>query len=68
MHLLDFEGDFAPMIELGGHRGEGGRVLMQLSLTLHHAAADGYHVKLFLDSMAEWIHHAERWMNGKAEG
>lgn len=68
MHLIDFDGYFAPMIELGGYREEGGRVLMPLSLTLHHAAADGYHVKLFLDSMTEGIHHAERWMNAKAEG
>ena len=67
MHLLDFEGYFAPMIELGGYREEEGRVLMPLSLTLHHAAADGCHVKLFLDSITEGIHHAERWMNAEAE-
>ena len=30
---------------------EGGRTRMPLSVTCHHAATDGYHVKCFLDAL-----------------
>lgn len=44
---------YFPSVEAGKFREENGRVIMPLSLTCHHATTDGYHVKLFLDSLKE---------------
>lgn len=53
---------YFPSVEAGKYFTEGGRLLMPLSITCHHATTDGYHVKRFLedfcrdaDNFAEFI-------------
>lgn len=44
---------YFPSVEAGRYYESGGKNLMPLSLTCHHAATDGYHVKCFLDAFQE---------------
>lgn len=44
---------YFPSVEAGRYYESGGKTLMPLSITCHHAAADGYHVKCFLDAFQE---------------
>ena len=42
---------YFPSIEAGRFIEEGGRTLLPLSITCHHAATDGWHVRQFLDEL-----------------
>ena len=44
---------YFPSVEAGRYYESGGKTLMPLSITCHHAATDGYHVKCFLDAFQE---------------
>ena len=43
----------APMIVWGRYRETGGRVCLPLSITVSHAAADGFHLARFLNETEE---------------
>ena len=39
-----------------------GTTTMPLSITVNHAAIDGYHIKLFLDDLQWSMDHPEEWI------
>lgn len=39
-----------------------GRKIIPVSITVHHAIADRYHVGLFLDKFQEYMNYPEKWM------
>lgn len=53
VHSFENKPYYFPSVEAGKFIVESGRVLLPLSITCHHAATDGYHVKCFLDSLCE---------------
>lgn len=54
VHSYDCKPYFFPSVEAGRiYKNADGRELLPLSLTCHHAAADGYHVNLFLQQLQE---------------
>ncbi|MFA9376522.1 MAG: CatA-like O-acetyltransferase [Lachnotalea sp.] len=36
--------------------------MIKLSISIHHAVADGYHVGLFLDEFQTGMNYPEEWM------
>lgn len=48
VHSYENKAYYFPSVEAGKFYEQDGRVYMPLSLTCHHAATDGYHVKCFL--------------------
>ena len=44
---------YFPSVEAGRFEEREGRLMMPLSITCHHAAADGWHVQQFLTSCQE---------------
>lgn len=42
---------YFPSVEAGRFVEEGERTLLPLSITCHHAATDGWHVRMFLDEL-----------------
>ncbi|MCI6374119.1 MAG: CatA-like O-acetyltransferase [Clostridiales bacterium] len=42
---------YFPSVEAGRFIEENGRTLLPLSVTCHHAATDGWHVRLFLEEL-----------------
>lgn len=59
VHSYENKYYFFPSIEAGKYHDVGGRVLMPLSMTCHHATTDGYHVSEFLKSLQYEMDHFE---------
>jgi len=38
------------------------KIIMPLSITVHHATIDGYHIKEFLEDINELINTCENWI------
>lgn len=53
VHSYENKPYFFPSVEAGKLFERSGRILMPLSMTCHHAATDGYHVKCFLESLQQ---------------
>lgn len=53
VHSYENKPYYFPSVEAGKLYEEGGRILMPLSMTCHHATTDGYHVKCFLESLQQ---------------
>ncbi len=53
---------YFPVLQAGKFFDKGHRKMMPLSITVHHAVADGYHVGLFLQKFQEGMLHPEEWI------
>ncbi len=53
---------YFPVIQAGKFFDKGGKKSMPLSITVHHAVADGYHVSEFLDKFQKYMAYPEDWM------
>ncbi len=53
---------FFPSVEAGKFMELDGKLKMPLSVTLHHAATDGYHVQQFLNEFERLMDHPEVWL------
>ena len=53
VHSYERKDYYFPSVEAGGFYERDGRLLLPLSLTVHHAAADGWHVSRFLERLQE---------------
>ena len=55
VHVFD-EGKFlAPVITWGKYEPECGKLMMPLTMNIHHAAADGFHLSRFFNEVQELI-------------
>ena len=56
MHIFDSGTYLAPVITWGKYeKDNSGRILMPLSLNIHHAVADGFHLSRFFIEVQELI-------------
>lgn len=62
VHSYENKPYYFPSVEAGMIYESGGKLLLPLSITCHHAAADGYHVKQFLDVLQDGMNHMERYL------
>ena len=53
VHSYERKDYYFPSVEAGSFYEKDGRLLLPLSLTVHHAAADGWHVSRFLERLQE---------------
>lgn len=51
VHSYENKAYYFPSVEAGKFFEQDGRIFMPLSLTCHHAATDGYHIKCFLEDL-----------------
>ena len=54
--------NYFPVIQAGRFFDREGKIYMPLSITVHHAVADGYHVGLFLEKFKTGIADPESWV------
>lgn len=52
---------FFPVVQAGKFVNEAGRWQMPLSVTIHHAVADGYHVSQFFERLQVAFDHPDEW-------
>ena len=57
VHSYESKAYYFPSVEAGKFRERDGKTLLPLSLTVHHAAADGWHVHRFLERLQEEMDH-----------
>ena len=55
---------YLPVIQAGKFFEKEERKMMPLSITVHHAVADGYHVSEFLEKFKTHMACPQNWMNG----
>lgn len=60
LHNHGIKDYYVPSFEAGGFTETGGKIFMPLSVTVHHAVTDGYHLKMFFEEL-------QRTMNGPGE-
>lgn len=65
VHSYENKPYFFPSVEAGKYEERGGRVIMPLSLTCHHAATDGWHVAAFFDDLQKDMNAFERILEEK---
>lgn len=59
LHVFD-EGKFlAPVVTWGKYEAEGDKMLMPLTMNVHHAVADGFHLSRFFNEVQELINRLE---------
>lgn len=59
VHVFD-EGKFlAPVVTWGKYEEEHGRLMMPLTMNIHHAVADGFHLSRFFNEVQEMINTLE---------
>lgn len=62
LHNHGIKDYYFPSFEAGKFVEEEGKVFMPLSVTVHHATADGYQLKLFFESLQRTMNHPEEWL------
>lgn len=53
---------YVPSFEAGAFEEKDGKIFMPLSMTVHHATTEGYHIKCFLEKMREYADNTEVWL------
>jgi len=62
VHSYENKAYYFPSVEAGKFFQQDDRILMPLSVTCHHAATDGYHVKCFLESLQKDMDDFQRYL------
>jgi chloramphenicol O-acetyltransferase type A len=61
-HSYENKNYFFPTIEAGKFYDNNGKLLMPLSITVHHATTDGWHIINFLNDLQYEMDHPEIWI------
>ena len=56
-----------PIITFGKYFEQTGRVLLPVSLQLHHAVCGGYHTGLFVGELQRLADYSKEWINDPKE-
>ena len=62
LHNHGIKDYYKPSFESGGFAETLERIQMPLSVTVHHATTDGYHLKVFFEELQETMNHPENWL------
>jgi chloramphenicol O-acetyltransferase type A len=62
LHNHGIKDYYVPSFEAGGFTEVNGKITMPLSVTVHHATTDGYHLKVFFDELQRMMNHPNEWL------
>lgn len=62
LHNHGIKDYYLPSFEAGGFVENDGKILMPLSVTVHHAVTDGYHLKVFFESLQNAMDNPDEWL------
>lgn len=62
LHNHGIKDYFIPSFEAGGFVENDGKVTMPLSVTVHHATTDGYHLKVFFEELQRTLNCPDEWL------
>lgn len=62
LHNHGIKDYYVPSFEAGGFVENNGKIQMPLSVTVHHATTDGYHLKVFFEELQKTMNKPEEWI------
>ena len=62
LHNHGIKDYYVPSFEAGGFTENNGKIQMPLSVTVHHATTDGYHLKVFFEELQKTMNKPEEWI------
>lgn len=62
LHSFENKPYYFPTVEAGRIFEKDGNMMLPLSMSLHHATTDGWHVKKFLDDMQNALNNPQEWL------
>lgn len=62
LHNHGIKDYYFPSFEAGGFTEKEGHIIMPLSITVHHATTEGYHLKIFFEELQHTFNHPEEWL------
>ena len=62
LHNHGMKDYFVPSFEAGGFLEKDSKLWMPLSVTVHHATTDGYHLKVFFDELQRTMDNSDGWL------
>lgn len=62
LHNHGIKDYYVPTVEAGKFIEDGCNIRMPLSVTVHHATTDGYHLKVFFEDLQEDMNSPEKWL------
>lgn len=62
LHNHGIKDYYVPSLESGGFSEQGDKIIMPLSVTVHHATTDGYHLKLFFEELQNTMNNPDTWL------
>ena len=63
LHNHGIKDYYVPSFEAGGFTEiSNGKIVMPLSVTVHHATTDGYHLKVFFEELQRTMKYPEEWL------
>lgn len=62
LHNHGIKDYYVPSFEAGAFVDINGKITMPLSITVHHATTDGYHLKVFLEELQRTMNEPESWI------
>ena len=62
LHNHGIKDYYVPSFEAGGFIEDNNKIYMPLSITVHHATTDGYHLKEFFEELQRSINCPEEWL------
>ncbi len=62
LHNHGMKDYYLPSFEAGAFTEAGGKITMPLSVTVHHAATEGYHLKVFFEELQRTMDRPSEWI------
>lgn len=62
LHNHGIKDYFLPSFEAGAFTESNDKIFMPLSVTVHHATTEGYHLKVFFEELQHTMDHPKEWM------
>lgn len=62
LHNHGIKNYFLPSFEAGGFVYADEKIYMPLSITVHHATTEGYHIKTFLEELQRTMNNTDEWL------
>ncbi|AOT71305.1 CatA-like O-acetyltransferase [Geosporobacter ferrireducens] len=62
LHNHGIKDYYVPSLEAGAFYENNGKILMPLSITVHHATTDGYSLKVFFEELQQSMDNPEEWL------
>jgi chloramphenicol O-acetyltransferase type A len=62
LHNHGIKDYYVPSLEAGGFVETDGKIIMPLSITVHHATTDGWHLKVFLEELQKTMNEPDGWL------